>query len=126
MKNLTIWIKISGISILILGIIHLATAFTVLPMWSNIGTGWLSVFSFFYLTAGLGTILPGLISTISTEKLNDSHRRAWTIILICSIYSILLGVDPVISMKGNPFAYVMLVIALSLFIPTIMIKKKMS
>jgi hypothetical protein len=124
MKKLTNWIRISGIAMIVLGLIHLIATCKVLPMFGNLGKEQISIFLFMYLASGLGTILPGLISIQLINGLKNKDKRAWVIVMICSIYSLLLGLGGIMTMKTNPFAYLMLLIGLSLFIPTMLIKKE--
>lgn len=123
MKKLTIWISISSIAMIVLGLIHLLATIMVIPMFHNLGKEQLSVFLFMYLATGLGTILPGLISKLSIAGLKNNDERAWKIILICSVYSLLTGIGAMVTMNRNPFAYLSILIGISLFIPTLLIKK---
>jgi hypothetical protein len=124
MKKLTNWIGISSIAVIILGFIHLLGTIMIFPMFSNLGKEQFSVFLFIYLAVGIGTILPGLISKLLVEGLKNKDKRAWLIILICSIYSVLMGIGAIIAMKTNPFSYLMLLIGISLLIPTLLIRKE--
>lgn len=124
MKKLTNLISVSSIALIVLGLIHLIVTTMVLSMFKNLSNEQLSVFLFMYLSAGLGTILPGLISKLMIKGLKNKDKRAWEILIICSIYSLLMGIGAIITMKTNPFAYLMLLIGLLLFVPTILIKKE--
>jgi membrane protease YdiL (CAAX protease family) len=124
MKKLTNWISISCIALIVLGIIHLTATIMILPMFQNLAKEQLTVFLFMYLAAGMGTILPGLISKLLIKGLKNKDKRAWEIILICSIYSTLIGIGGIITMINNPFAYLGLLIGISLLIPTLLIKKE--
>lgn len=124
MKKLTNWINILSIAVIVLGFIHLIGTFRIFPMYSNLGKQQFSVFLFIYLAVGIGTILPGLISKLLVVELKNTDKKAWLIILICSIYSVLMGIGAIIAMKSNPFAYLMLLIGIPLLITTLLIKKK--
>jgi len=123
MKRQIIWIRISAIALIFLGIIHLAATIMVLPMFQNLARKQLSVFLFMYLATGIGTMLPGLISVFTVRRLNEKDRNAWLILLICSIYAVILGIGAIVSMMNNPFAYLGFIIGLSLLIPTSLVKK---
>lgn len=125
MKKLTNWINISCIALIVLGIIHLIATIMVLPMFQNLGKEQFHVFLFMYLAAGFGTVLPGLISKLLINKVRNKDKGAWGIIIICSIYSLILGLGAIVFMNTNPFAYLMLLIGFSLFIPSILIKKEL-
>ena len=108
---------------IVLGVIHLIATMKVIPMFQNLNEKQLPVFLFMYLASGMGTVLPGIIVKQMANGLAKKDRRAWKIVAICSVYSLLMGIGAVIAMNTNPFAYLMLLIALSLFIPTVLIKK---
>lgn len=124
MKKLTNWISISSIALIVLGLIHLIATIMILPMFRNLGKEQLLIFLFMYFSAGLGTILPGLISKLMIKGLKNKDKRAWGILIICSIYSLLMGIGAIITMKTNPFAYLMLIIGLLLFVSVVLIKKE--
>ena len=124
MKKLTTWINITSIALIILGLIHLIALIKVAPMYKNLSEGQFSVFTFMYLATGLGTVLPGLISKLQINALKDKSKRAWKTLFICSIYAMIIGIGAVIQMTRNSFAYLDLVISISLLIPTILIKKQ--
>lgn len=123
MKKLITWINITSIALIVLGLIHLLAIIKVAPMYDNLSEGQFSVFTFMYLATGLGTVLPGLISKLQINALKDKSKRAWITIFVCSIYTMILGIGAVIQMTKNPFAYLDLVISISLLMPTILIKK---
>lgn len=124
MKKLITWINITSIALIILGLIHLIAVIKIAPMNKNLSEGQFSVFIFMYLATGLGTVLPGLISKLQIKGLKDKSKSAWITLLICSIYSMIIGLGAVIQMTKNPFAYLSLVIGISLLIPTLLIKKR--
>jgi hypothetical protein len=124
MNKLIKWINISSISLIVLGLIHLAATLMILPVFQDLEKEQFKVFLFMYLAAGIGTILPGLISKLTVRGLKNNHKIGWLIVLVCSIYSTLIGVGAVITMTSNPFAYLMLLIGISLLVPTLLIKKE--
>ncbi len=123
MKKLIIWINITSVALIITGLIHLAAAVMVFPMFKNLPEGQFSAFIFMYLAAGLGTILPGLISRLQSNGLKEKNKGAWITLLVCSVYTIIIGIGAVIQMMDNIFAYIALIIGMSLLIPALLIKK---
>lgn len=122
MKKLIKWINLTSIALVILGLIHLTAIIVVAPMYKNLANEQFSVFIFMYMATGLGTVLPGIITKIQINTLKDKSKIAWKTILICSIYSMIIGIGAVIKMTDNPFAYLFCVVSISLLIPTIIIK----
>jgi uncharacterized membrane protein YhaH (DUF805 family) len=125
MKKLISWINITSIALIILGLIHLIAIIKIAPMYPNLSEGQFSVFIFMYMGTGLGTVLPGLISKLQIRALKDSSKSAWITLFVCSIYTMIIGIGAVTQMTNNPFAYLGLVIGISLFLPTLLIKKQL-
>ena len=125
MKKLITWINITSIALIVLGLIHLIAIIKIAPMYQNLSEGQFSVFILVYLATGLGTVLPGLISKVQITALKDKSKSAWITLFICSIYTMIIGIGSVIQMTKNPFAYIALVISISLLIPTLLIKKQL-
>ncbi len=117
------WLKGSCIFLAFLGITHLAATVFIVPMFQNLAKEQFLVFLFMYFAAGIGTILPGVISWISTTGLNTKNKNSRNIILICAAYSLLMGVGAIITMNDNPFAYLMFLSGLSLLTPAILINR---
>lgn len=125
MKTLINWISISSIALIVLGSIHLIAILTFEDnsLFQNLTQEQTCVFAFMYLAAGIGTILPGLISKLLSSGLAEKNKKSWMIILICSIDALLIGIAAIIFMMKNPFAYLEFIVGLSLLMPTILIKK---
>lgn len=124
MNKLIKWISVSSIALIVLGLIHLAATLMIIPMFQDLEKEQFKVFLFMYLAAGIGTILPGLISKLTAGELKNNYKRGWLIVLACSIYSTLMGIGAVITMISNPFAYLMLLVGISLLVPTLLIKRE--
>jgi hypothetical protein len=124
MKKLITWINITSIALIILGLVHLIAVIKIAPMNKNLSEGQFSLFISMYMATGFGTVLPGLISKLQINGLKDKSKRAWITILICSLYTTIIGIGGVTQMTKNPFAYLGLVIGLSLLMPTLLIKKR--
>lgn len=124
MERIITWINLSSIALIILGLIHLTAIIVVAPMYINLSNEQFSVFVFMYLATGLGTILPGLISKFQINAIKNKSTIAWKTLLLCSVYTIIVGIGAVIQMTDNPFAYIMLIMGISLLTPSILIRKK--
>ena len=118
------WINISSIALIVLGLIHLTAVFKVGPMFENLNGQQFNVFIFMYLATGLGTVLPGLISKLQVKGLKEKDKRAWITLFICSVYAIVTGIGAVILMNTNPFAYLEFIIGILLLTPVLLIKNK--
>lgn len=125
MKSLIVWISIASIALMLLGVIHLAATVMVLPMFQNLDEAQFSVFLFMYLAAGIGTVLPGLVSFLSIAGLKNSHVVSWRITLTCALYTCIMGIGAILTMPDNVFAYLSLLIGLSLLLPTFLVKGKL-
>ncbi len=123
MKKLIIWIRITSIALIVLGLIHIAASIMVIPMYRNLTEGQFSVFIFMYLATGLGTVLPGLISWLQIRGLKDKSKSAWTTLLVSAIYALIIGIGAIIQMSNNIFAYIDLLIGISLIIPALLVRK---
>ncbi|MBN2350699.1 MAG: hypothetical protein JXJ22_17815 [Bacteroidales bacterium] len=123
MKKITTWINFTSITLIILGLIHLAAIIVVAPMYKNLSDKQFSVFVFMYLATGLGTVLPGIIARLQINALENKSKIAWKTLLICTVYTVIIGIGAVIEMTDNPFAYIILIIGISLLIPAVSIKK---
>lgn len=76
-----------------------------------------------YLATGLGTVLPGLISWLQIRGLKDKSKSAWTTLLVSAIYALIIGIGAIIQMSNNIFAYIDLLIGISLIIPALLVRK---
>ncbi|MDF1548360.1 MAG: hypothetical protein P1P88_11100 [Bacteroidales bacterium] len=123
MKRITTWINLSSIALMILGLIHLTAIIIVAPMYKNLSAEQFSVFVFMYMASGLGTVLPGLIANFQINALKNKSEIAWKTLLLCSGYTIIVGIGAVIEMTDNPFTYIMLVTGILLLTPSVLIKK---
>ena len=118
--------KILSIAISILGIIHDIATFTPLV---NSGLGCLSPADFnavIYMSLMCGTslILSGVILYLLLKKVEEFYLLALPILLI-GVFLALSGVMSVVYMFDNPFAWLSLILNLSLFLITINLKLKL-
>jgi hypothetical protein len=124
MKKLLIWLNIASVALILLGIIHLLATFAVIPMYRHLPKDQLNVFLFMYLGAGLATILPGLVSKMLHKLIKEEMRTAAWVVFICAVTALLLGLGAVITMPQNVFAYVSLVLGISLLIPSVLLMRR--
>jgi hypothetical protein len=123
-------LKILGIIIIVLGIIHIMLAPIVLTMFEVLKDDKLKTFVFMYLAAGFGTILPGVIVLTARSGFANNVITAVKQIRMCSIYLSILGLMAVSTMWDNPFSYMTLILGFVLmffaFFPgaTVINKKK--
>lgn len=114
------WLMGIGALILILGMIHIAYTpilykeIVSLPM----GLDNLYTFLFMFVATGVSLVLSGVLAVYSIGGLKENERWAWVVSLAIGVYVLLLGAGAVVTMQGdNPFAYIMLVLAvLEMFI----------
>lgn len=124
MKKLIKWINLTSIALVILGLIHLTAIIVVAPMYKNLPAEQFSVFVFMYMATGLGTVLPGIITKLQISALKEKSKSAWKTLLLCTVYTTIIGIAATTAMADNPFAYIILVIGISLLISSILIKKQ--
>lgn len=123
MKKIIQWLNIVSLAIIVLGLFHLLATTLVLGMFEWTNPNEKSVFLFMYLAAGIGTILPGLISKLQIKAIKESSLNARFTVIVCSLYTIILGIGAIYFMTNNPFAYIALVLGIALVIPALIIKK---
>lgn len=104
-------LKITSISVLILGIIHLiATPFIILPIFRNLEFMFTLSYLYMFVITGIATVSVGWIQLFALKNWNQ-HKSFTLLYKVCLIFIIILGVGAVASMWSNPFAYIALIIA---------------
>jgi len=126
MKKIINWLNIISLAIIVLGLFHLMATPLVLGMFEWTDPDEKSIFLFMYLAAGIGTILPGLISKIQINAIKESSLNARFTVIVCSLYTFILGIGAIILLTNNPFAYIAVVLGIALVIPALIIKKHYS
>jgi hypothetical protein len=104
-------IKITGILVMLLGVIHCAATPLILPPKGTVNNDFLLTFLYMFICTGMATIFIGWIQYFIAKQ-EVLLKETWTV-LITSIFLVLvLGIIAVIIMHTNPFAYIFLFIAL--------------
>lgn len=105
-------LKITSISVLILGIIHLAaTPLIILPIFKSFDLMFTLSYLYMFIITGVATVLVGWVQLLALKKwLIDQSFH--TLFKVCLIFIIILGLGAVASMWKNPFAYLALIIAI--------------
>ncbi|MFW5656137.1 MAG: hypothetical protein ACOC0C_00860 [Bacteroidota bacterium] len=115
--------KTLSILIIILGIIHVAVTPVVISSLIYLHRPDLLTFLFMGIVAGFAVILPGIVILNQLSAVADQERRGYNLILVCGMQLLLTGILAVATMPANPFAYIMLLFGLLLFIPLRRFKK---
>lgn len=118
--------KLFAIAILILGIIHDIATFTPLIKGglACLNPGNLNAMIYMSLICGTSFILSGLILVLLLKKVEQFNFLSLTILLI-GVFLALSGILAVVYMFNNPFAWLALILNLSMFILTIGLKMKL-
>lgn len=118
------WVYFSGISIIILGIIHLSAAFIIYPQIKHmLPSGESLTFLDMFLSTGIAVVFAGILIIYSSRSLKNSEQWAWNISLASGLFMLLLGVASVVFMYDNPFAYLTVVLAVIELIPLFLCKR---
>ena len=115
--------KILAIAILILGFIHDIATFTPLIKGGLVclNPGDLNAMIYMSLICGTSFILSGLVLALLLRKV-EQYAFLTSTILVVGIFLALSGVLSIVYMFDNPFAWIALLVNLSMFIITIGLK----
>lgn len=118
--------KIFTIAILILGIIHDIATFTPLIKGglACLNPGDLNAMIYMSLICGTSFILSGLILVLLLKKVEQFVFLSSPILLI-GVFLAISGILSIVYMFDNPFAWIALLLNLSMFIITIGLKLKL-
>lgn len=117
----TRWLSVSGGLILLLGVIHLASApGTLRGIPETVPAEFRSAFLFMFASAGLAVLFAGLLVLWGAYGIARQWRGAWTLALMSGLFAILMGVGAVASMANNPFSWLLLALGLSVLPPLIL------
>jgi hypothetical protein len=118
--------KIFAIAILILGIIHDIATFTPLIKGglACLTPGDLNAMIYMSLICGTSFILSGLILVLLLKKVEQFVFLSTPILLI-GVFLAISGIFSIVYMFDNPFAWIALLLNLSMFILTIGLKLKL-
>lgn len=118
--------KILAIAILILGIIHDIATFTLLIKGglNCLSPGDFKAMIYMSLVCGTSFILSGFVLTLLLKKVEQFVFLTSTILLI-GVFLAVSGVLSIVYMFDNPFAWIALLLNLSMFIITVGLKFKL-
>jgi len=118
--------KILAIAILILGIIHDIATFTPLIKAGLVclNPGDLAAMIYMSLICGTSFILSGLVLTLLLRKV-EQYAFLTSIIVVIGIFLALSGVLSIVFMFDNPFAWIALLLNLSMFFIAIGLKNNL-
>lgn len=126
-KHGSIWIRIVGVLVLLLGFIHVAATATVYSLGFNtLSNGNNYVFLFMYVSTGLACIGTGLLVVFGSFGLARARKWARITTAGAAVFVLLLGITAPFAMSDNPFAYAILAVAVLLIIPLIIYRKDFS
>jgi hypothetical protein len=124
-KIASAWILMTGILILILGIIHnVATPF-IMNGFEQLPDDKFMVFVFMFVATGTATIFFGLITIVCATKFDNGNKTAYSVLMLSGFFVIILGAGAFASMPSNPFAYATLAIAFLNIIPMFIFSKSL-
>ena len=103
--------KIAAIAVLVLGIIHICATPIVLKLFGVLNFRSLLTFGYMFVMVGIATIFLGW-TQIFTLKHISNHPKFLIILKATIIVISISGVGAVVTMWNNPFAYLILLIAL--------------
>lgn len=109
----TRWIQLAGWLTFGLGVIHVAATPLVFPLSTDLlaDPAQLSALYMFEMT-GIAVIFSGLLILYAVRGWKSGARWAWHTCLGAGIFLLLLGAGAILTMPGNPFAYLSAIIAL--------------
>lgn len=109
------WIRITGILVIVLGLMHCAATPMVLAEGrAKMPADLLNVYIYMFLATGLATIGTGLIIALSSRGLAQSKLWSLHLNIGAAGFISILGISAPIAMASNPFAYLTLALALLL------------
>jgi len=110
MKTLK-YFKITSIAIIIIGIIHVLATPVVIQGLSMLNSKTIFFIGYMFVATGVAVIATGWLQYFILKKL-VLHPSFITILKGTVIFMLLSGIGAVATMWGNPFAYIILLIAL--------------
>jgi len=103
--------KFSGISVLSLEVIHILATPIILSMFKSLNKMSLMTFAYMFVATGAAMVFIGWLQYYISKQptINNIYL---TIIKISTLFVFLSGIGAIVAMKNNPFAYIILVVAL--------------
>ena len=115
--------KIASISIIILGIIHILATPVVLQGLKPLNFKTVLCIAYMFVATGIFTLALGWLQNFVLKRITE-HLSFQTLLKATVLFIIILGIGAVATMWDNPFAYIILLIALyeSFLLRTIWLK----
>ena len=103
--------KIAGISVLIIGIIHILATPVILNQIKSLQLSFILCFAYMFVATGVLTITLGWLQCFVLKRIRE--HLAFTLLLKTSVVLLIfLAAGAIATMWDNPFAYLILFIAL--------------
>jgi len=118
-----------GVLIIILGLIHISYTPILYKDIASIplDPDNLNTYLYMFVATGASLLLAGVLVVYSVKGLKRNNHLAWVVSLTVGIYILLLGIGAVVTMHGgNPFAYIMLVLAVLEMFTLLLIKRSIA
>lgn len=103
--------KIAGIAVLSLGIVHILATPIVLPMFNSLNKSGLLTFSYMFVATGIAMVFTGWLQYYIAKQTIINHI-CFNILKISVLFVSISGIGAVATMCDNPFAYIILIVAL--------------
>lgn len=117
-RGLLRWITASGASILLLGVVHLASMPGVMRgVPGNLPEEFRRAFLFMFGAAGAAAVFAGLLVLWGGYGMARQWRGAWTLALLAGLFTAVMGGGAVAAMPRNPFSGLLLLAGLSVLPP---------
>ena len=107
------WIMAVGVAIMILGLIHVLSAFV---FYKNLDRLLLPSL-FMFVSTGLAVILAGAVTVYCGKMVDRMAELATPLLRMVAAFFLLLAFGAIATMPTNPFAYIMVLLSLCLGIP---------
>ncbi len=103
--------KIAGISVMVLGIIHILATPIILMQIKSLQLSFILCFAYMFVATGILTISLGWLQYFVLKRLTE-HSTFSTLLKTSVVLITIAGAGAVATMWDNPFAYLILLIAL--------------
>jgi|GEM_PF-2161231 len=129
MKNASsVWsprcLSVSGVLIILLGIVHLASAPGVMRgMPAAVPDEFQKAFIYLFAATGAAVIYCGLLILFAAYGIARMRPGARGLALCSGMFTILLGVGALAAMPQNAFSYILLILGLSILPPLILMRR---
>jgi len=104
-------LKIAGIIVIILGIIHCSATPLVLPSLKVLSSGDFLACVYMFVCTGVSVIFTGWLQYYISRQ-TEINPKDLKILRISVFFMLIIGIGAVATMWNNPFAYIILLVAL--------------